>query len=183
MPRPRSSRGFGRDRQRRKFQWSLGPGGDDIATLDVASKSASTTFILGAGISPTTQQLTLVRTHGHLELGLSAADAALTGFNWTAGIGICTSDAFAVGVTAVPDPFDDIQWPGWLWMASGGLHTSVGALAVGDPSVNPVIVPIDSKAMRILRLNEILFLSVQIGEVVSATIQVRGMTRTLFKLP
>ncbi len=179
-------RGFSRGSARgvrRKTQWSLGPGGDDLATLDAVGISSSTTVIIGSGVTPAVSQLTVVRLHGHLEFALSSAVAALGGFSFAYGIGIVTSDAFAIGVTAVPNPFDDIDWPGWLVHGSGAIRSVVGALAVGDPSINPLVVPLESKSMRILRLNEIMFLAVQAGESGTANVNVRGMTRLLVKLP
>ena len=187
MARQRSSRGFARAPQRRLTSWFLGPGGDDLPTLDIQAFSSNTTLIIGSGITPLIDNLTIVRTRGHLEFILESADALRSGFNWVAGIGIVTSDAFAVGVSAVPNPFDDADWPGWLWYASGGIHSpsSTAIPTVGDQQtvVDNPIVEIDSKAMRKLRVNEVMFLSVQGGETGTAVMSVRGMTRVLVKLP
>ena len=168
---------------RRKTAWDLGPGGDDLATLDIQSVSSDTTVILGSGITPTVDPLTIVRVRGHLSLRLDTATAAGDGFNWVAGMGIVSNDAFAIGQTAMPNPFDDSVWPGWMWMASGSMHTAVGGLSVGDPSNNPIDVPIDARAMRKLGLNEIVFISLQGGENATANLSVAAYTRVLFKLP
>ena len=155
-----------------------------MATLDVVMFTSSTSIIIGSGVGPLSAQFTIVRLHGFLEFGLRTADAALSGFSWNAGIGIATQDAFTdIGVTALPNPFSDIEWPGWLWHGQGAMHCQVGALSVGDPSINPVVVPIELKSMRILRQNEVVFLTVQAGETGAATMDVRGMTRMLVKLP
>ena len=176
----RRSRGFARARRPAKT-WNIGPGGDDIPTLDVLTFSSSTTMILGAGITPTVDPLTILRTRGFLNFNLRAASAQGDGYNWAAGIGIVSADAFAVGVTATPNPFDDASWSGWLWHAMGGFHTSIGALAIGDPSVNQVSVEIDSKAMRKLKLNEIAFLAIQAGETGTSVMHVAGATRMLLQ--
>jgi len=184
MPAKRQlSRGFGPRGPRRLTTWILGPGGDDLPTLDAISFSANTIAILGSGITPVIPALTIVRIHGHLELLFSAADVALAGFNWVAGIGVVTLDAFTAGAGSIPDLFADIDWPGWMWMATGSIHTAKGAFAVGDPTVNPVIVKIDSKSMRKLRVNEVMFMAFETGEAPAATMTVRGMTRALVKLP
>jgi len=146
--------------QRRATLWTDGPGGDDITTLDVSSFTSTTVQVLGLGIS-TGLRSTIQRIRGYVSLQLTAANAIGDGFNWALGIGIASSDAFASGVGALPDPFSDKAWPGWMWMASGSIFTSVGALAVGDPSINPVTVQIDSKAQRIWRQNEVVFCPVR----------------------
>ena len=181
-PRRAPSRGFGRA-QKRLTQWVLGPGGDDLITLDAQDISASASVILGTGVTPVTEQSTVIRIHGFLEVALGAADAAFSGFSWAAGIGIVTGDAFAIGATATPDPFDDIEWPGWMWHASGSIRTSQGAVAVGDPSINPVLVSVESKSMRILRLNEVLGFFFQTGETGTSSVRVRALTRILVKVP
>ena len=183
MPRARSSRGFARAPSRRLTAWQLGPGGSDLPTMNRVAFSTNTAAIIGSGITPLIDNLTVIRLHGFLECSLTAANAQRSGFNFVAGIGIITSDAFSVGVTAAPNPFDDIDWPGWMWMAQWSMRTAVAGLAVGDPSVNPVQIPIESKSMRKLRLNEVLFLSVQSGETSTATADVAGITRVLVKLP
>jgi len=161
--------------------WELGPGMSLIETA-AQSVTTSTTIVVGDGLTPASDPLTLVRTHGSLELSLKSVGAIDGGFSWAAGIGIVTLDAFAIGVTAMPNPFDDLTWSGWLWHEMGQMHTAVGALAVGDPSTNPLVVKIDSKSMRKLKLNEVLFVSVQVGEVGTAVMNIRAFTRMLFKI-
>ncbi len=184
MTRPRSSRGFHPRGPRRLTDWALGPGGNDLATLDVSSTSSSGTEVLGQGISPTNSQLTIVRVRGTISSRLTVAGAQGSGFHLVFGLGIATADAFTdIGATALPDPFDDSDWPGWMWLGSVHMHTSIGALAVGDPSVNPVITTIDAKSMRKLQLNEVMFLAMQSGETGTSVIEVAAYTRVLFKLP
>ncbi len=178
----RSRRGFGLG-HRRISTWVLGPGGDDIASLDKTAFSTSTTAVIGSGVAPAGAPFTIVRIRGHLSVSLTTAAAAEGGFNWVAGIGIATEDAFTdIGVTALANPFDDTDWPGWLWQASGTIASQVGALAVGDPTENPVMVPVDSKAMRKIGINEVVFLSVQAGEAGTAVMSVAAYTRMLIKL-
>ena len=186
MPRSRQfSGGFSRGRPRRKTTWSLGPGGDDLLSMDTIGFSASGQFILGSGVAPVVPELTIVRIRGYLEVGLRTADAALAGYNYVAGIGIVSGDAFSVGVTAVPKPFDDIDWPGWLWIHMSGLHAPAGALASSsaDAQTTREVVVIDTKAMRKLGTNEVLFMIVQAAETGAATMDIRGGTRVLVKLP
>jgi len=181
MARPRGHvRGF-RSLKAKERTWQLGPGGDDLATLDRASLSSSSSVILGSGVESTLQQITILRIHGFLEILLQSTDAALAGFNWAAGIGIVSADAFATGQAAMPTPFGDIDWKGWMWHEMGAMHSVFGAAAAGDPSDNPVRVEIDVKSMRKIGVNETIFMSFQPGELGTSVLQVLGGTRMLFK--
>ncbi len=179
---PRSSRGFARGRRAptRTSVWQLGPGGDDIVTMDVTQFTTTNTVILGSGVTPVPDPVTIVRTRGFLELNLTGAAAARDGYSWAAGIGIVQEDAFAVGVTAIPKPFEDVDWGGWLWHTMGALHAP--SAGVADVGPNPQIVQIDSKAMRKLGFDEVAFLAVEAGETGEAIMDVRGGTRMLIKL-
>ena len=180
MARPR---GFARApvarRAKRRVAWLLGPGGDDIATLDPIAFTSSTNAILGSGVEPTIGPLVITRTRGFVEVVLTSAGAVTDGYNYAMGIGIASADAFAVGVTAVPNPFDDIDW-GWLWHHMGSIRAPFDAQA-DNPDVRSQLIEIDSKAMRKLALNEVCFLAIVGGESGTATMTVRGATRMLFK--
>ena len=168
--------------QRRLTAWSPGPGGTDLASMRT-NIAASGTFILGTGVVPTTSALTIIRIRGHVSTRMTAATAAGDGFNLVFGIGIVTEDAFAdIGVTALPDPFEDTSWPGWMWLGNLSMHTAVGGLAIGDPTVNPVQMEIDTKAMRKWRQNEVIFCSVQAGENITAVVDIEMHSRMLLKL-
>ncbi len=178
------SRGFDPG-QRRLTEWALGPGGDDIGTFDRLAISDTTSAILGTGVQLVggAARVTVVRIRGFLELQLVTANAAQAGFNFVCGIGIFTVDAFSTGgVTSLPAPFDDIEWPGWMWLGMGTLTTALGSLAVGDPDPNPLRIPIDVKAMRMLRKNEVLGTVIQTGEIGTCVMDVTTITRMLVKL-
>ena len=95
-------------------------------------------------------------------------------------MGVVSADAFAVGISAVPKPFDDIDWSGWMWHWSGALHAPTAA-QLGDPSSTRLI-EIDSKAMRKLSINDVLFAIVQVGEVGVAAMTTRIGSRILLKV-
>ena len=182
MPRPRGhSRGSARA-SRRLTSWALGPGGDDIITWVRIGFTSSTVQILGTGVTPVIDNLTVVRLHGVLSYTLTVADGALSGYNLAAGIGIVSLDAFTAGVASVPDPFDDIDWPGWMWHQMFSIHAPFAVIAANDAGFQREL-KIESKAMRKLRINEVLFMSVQAGETGAATVQVEAATRVLVKLP
>jgi len=128
---------------RRVTQWVLGPGADDQLTFDAILVSSSVTEIFGSGVEAL-EKFTIVRLRGFLNVVLLTTDITGGGFNWTAGIGIVSADAFSTGVAAMPDPFDDIDWPGWLWVQMGAAISPVAAAG----RENNFTFPIDSKSMR-----------------------------------
>ena len=180
MARRFSSRGRFPVGERRKTQWVLGPGGDDPA-FDTISSGVSATIIFGTGITPTVPALTLVRLRGMFQIRLQTADASGAGFTYTLGIGIVTSDAFAIGVTAIPDPFDDADWGGWIWHQFGVIKAPSEVLDLNQ--IPAQTIEIDSKAMRKFSNNETMFAAVQVAEVATATMSAELVTRALVKLP
>ncbi len=183
MPRRRSFVASNRG-PRRLSAWALGPGFASQGSAAVLQLSAvAAPAVIGSGVTPSIPNLTVMRIRGTLLVSLTGADAQRSGFQMTFGIGIATADAFAVGPTALPGPFEDSDWPGWLWLGGLDMRTAVHVLAVGDPTINPARVEIDSKSMRKFRLNEVLFMAVDAEESGTATLDIRGMTRLLLKLP
>ena len=174
-----SSRGFGHPRvvrQRRLTEWDNGPGIDTLAESPVSISSTSQ-VIIGSGIAPA-ERLTVVRLHGVLELVVSTVTGATDGFTWAFGVGICSADAFAVGVTAVPGPFDDATWSGWVAHRMGALHGQTAAAPIEFGRT----IEIDSKAMRKMGLNEVMFATLQVGEEGTSVMAVRFLSRVLSKL-
>ena len=168
--------------QRRRTAWENGPGGSDIASWGQTTISTSATTILGSGITPTVDPFTIIRIHGLIECQLITAAAVGDGFNFAAGIGIVSTTAFVVGSGSVPSPFDDIEWGGWMWHKMWSMRTAVAGLAVGDPSVNPMLIPVETKAMRKLGVEETVALILQTGENTTAVVNVSSATRMLLKL-
>ena len=184
MARMRRSFAVSNRGPKRLNAWALGPGfasQGSAAVLQLAASAAPAA--VGSGVTPSIPNLTVMRIRGTLLVSLTAANVQRSGFQMTFGIGIVTADAFVVGSTALPGPFEDSNWPGWLWLGGLDMRTGVGALAVGDPSINPARLEIESKAMRKFRLNEVLFMAVDTEESGTATVDIRGSTRVLLKLP
>ena len=99
-------------------------------------------------------------------------------------MGIVTADAFAIGITAVPVPLSDKEWEGWLYHRIFDLHTVTATIADG---VNAYAIAqrfeVDSKAMRKVGVNEVLFAVFEVVESNASQIDVFFDTRMLLKLP
>ncbi len=127
---------------RRQFQWVAGAdqGYGAVAT------GGSTLLESFAPSDATLTKPTVVRVRGVVSVQPQAFSADVT-IKGAWGIGVVSDSAFAIGITAVPKPFDDASWGGWL--AWQGFHYVVefidgtGFVAPADREYT-----IDSKAMR-----------------------------------
>ena len=124
--------------------------------------------------------MTIVRLRGSFQAYLRSATAADDGFHCALGIGIVSDDAFTIGVTAVPNPIADANWPGWLYHRFFDLHAS-GAFSADDPN-GSIQFEVDSKAMRKFGSNEILMANLEVVEDTTATMTAWFDSRVLLKL-
>ena len=172
------SRGLSRGnaRSRRKTSWDGGPGGTPTGLI-----SSSVSSILGAGAVADEDGMTLVRVRGECSLMLASAASDGDGFIGALGIGIVTSEAFAIGITAMPTPLIDDDWNGWLWHQFFSVRVPVAA-GIGSQS-SEVRYVVDSKAMRKLRLGDVIFFAQESSEIGVATMHMMADTRVLVKLP
>ena len=171
----RRSRGFSQGSARRLVAWDEGPG--DSAT-DTITGSASS--VLGAGIVPLVEGLTIVRLRGHLGITLNAATAVGDGYTGAIGIGKVTDAAFAIGITALPTPLTELGWNGWMF------HTFFDIRAGLDAALQSNItrqIEVDTKAMRKLEADMTLACIIEVVEQGTAQIEVSFNSRVLAKLP
>jgi len=170
----RSTQRFARQPARRPG-WSVGPGG-------VISQTASGTSLFGATAVAAEDDVTVIRTRGELTLFLSAATAALDGFEGAVGICKVTENAAGVGVTAVPSPVADIAWDGWLWYQFFSVKAMVATFstALQGASVFARYV-VDSKAMRKLNNTDNVVAVLEATEIGTAVLNARLDTRLLSK--
>jgi len=63
------------------------------------------------------------------------------------GIAVVTAQAVSVGITAIPHPFTDGSWGGWLWHSYFAAKLFVASAAGIEPQMTHRIV-VDSKAAR-----------------------------------
>ena len=163
---------------RRLTAWGLGPQMTD------QSITATGKVIWSTGIGIVEQVATLVRTRGAFMARVLSVAAATDSMVGAIGLGIVSTDAFAVGATAVPGPFTDPEWDGWLWHQYYTLAGVTATAADGSNAVGFVRrFEIDSKAMRKINGNEILMGVFEVGvETGTMSIRVSGDTRILLKI-
>ena len=169
---------------RRKTAWEVGPGGIALTAL---TSTGST--ILGAGVQATLDGTTTVRIRGELLMFLTSATAASDGFVGAFGMGKGSASAFAVGVGSMETPIDDEAWDGWLYHRYFALK-SAGTIAdavankqnQSDATTAALRIEVDSKAMRKVDIEDVLYAVIQVTETGTATAVVQFNSRQLIKL-
>ena len=186
----RMSRGFSRLRTgggslRRKSSWDLGPGGSALQSVTI-----SESVVVGAGALATEDGLTLVRLRGEFLFQLTGAQSIGTGFRGAFGIGIANATAFGVGVTALQTPLTNEEWDGWLFHQYFHVF-SKSAIVVGNAADEEgqgfsggsgIRMPVDSKAMRKLITEDVIYAIIEVVESASAADFI-FRSRLLLKLP
>jgi len=166
---------------KRTVTWDLGPN-QLIQPMATAVKRLWTNGI----VLTNEAQVTIVRMRGWAQVQLNLATAAGDGMIGAVGIGIVSANAFAAGIASVPGPDADAEWDGWLWHQyfhiRGVTAQSAGENIARNANAD-LRIEIDSKAMRKLKSNEVLFgmweTSVETG---TASIGVEADVRVLSKL-
>ena len=186
----RSLRGFSRPRAaggslRRKSSWDIGPGASALQSVTI-----SESVVVGAGALATEDGLTLVRLRGEFLFQLTGAQSIGTGFRGAFGIGIANATAFGVGVTALQTPLTNEEWDGWLFHQYFHVFAS-GAVVVGNAADEQnqlyaggsgIRMPVDSKAMRKLITEDVIYAIIEVVESSSAADFI-FRSRILLKLP
>jgi len=170
---------------RRKTAWELGPG-DSAAQTPLSATASSLT----SGVSFLVDGGTVVRLRGHLVLQLTTAAALADGFHGAFGIGVATLAAFTAGVASVPTPITELAWDGWLYHQFVSIKAGDSVIAAGasnEPgqmhSVSAVQrVDVDSRAMRKVNIDEVVYACLEVGEVGTASMAWFFNSRLLLKL-
>ena len=163
----------GRQAPTRKSTWNRGPNG-------VIQRTATGSVIFATGSQAAEAGLTIIRTHGELLVGLSAATSAVDGYDGAFGICIVSENAFNVGIASIPTPITDIAWDGWF------VYQSFSSKLYGPDLGRAAIVAryqVDSKAMRKIKVTDVMVAVVEATEVGSSTLNMSLETRVLVKLP
>ena len=163
---------------RRNTGWGLGPGGSTVTSF-----SASSVAFLGGVITVGTDGFTITRLRGNLQAFLETGGVS-EGYHCAIGVAVVTSDAIAVGITAVPDPVADAGWDGWLYHRFFDVHNISATLTDGANAMSAhVQFEVDSKAMRKMGDNDTLFASVEVIEAGTSALDIFFDSRLLMKLP
>ena len=172
---------------RRQTSWEGGPATGTNGSVE--SLTASANLVFNTGVIALIDGLTLVRTRGEFVAYLKTASAAGAGYAGAFGIGIVNENAFGIGATAILAPIDDEEWDGWLYhrffslTAADVIDGSVSADVDAINSVSAAVrLEVDSKAMRKIEAEEVLFAAVQVTEALTATVDFAFNSRLLFKL-
>jgi len=123
---------------------------------------------------------TITRTRGHLFSIQRTAASAGDGFAGAIGIGIVSEAAFDGGITTVPTPITEMSWDGWLYHRVFQQFSPVATASIGSAAF--VDFDVDSKAMRKMGANEVLYAVIEMVEIGAASIDVFFDSRVLFKL-
>ena len=173
--RPQTPRGSGR-----MNEWFIGPSTAGASNSILSfTQPGKTLWTTGA---QALDALTIVRIRGELTAWLEVVGTIGDGFARVgAGIGIVTVDAFDIGPTAMPGPVTDPDWSGWMWVEYVG--AMVGASVTEEfKGLAQHRFVIDTKAMRKIRPNEVVFgMFETISEVGAATLSFASNTRMLAK--
>ncbi len=159
--------------QKRATSWTRGPFG-------TYTRTASGNALIANGQQALLDGLTIVRLRGEVTAFLSSATTALDGYTGAFGIGIANENAFNAGVASVNIPVTDVAWEGWLYhqFFSCKAHTSG---EVTGQCANYRF-EIDSKAMRKIKLGDVVYAAIEVLEVGAATLNGHFDTRMLSKL-
>lgn len=189
MALSRGSRSHSPSRLRRKTSWQVGPASGSVAGGEQILTSSTATIMLQGG-AVNVDGITLVRTRGEFNIALTAATAATDGFHGAFGIGLVSLPAFNAGIASVPTPVAEEDWEGWLYhryfsLFSGGVidASSTSSDNQANPTCAALRVEIDSKAMRKLGEDMVLYAAVELTETGTATASIFMDSRVLIKLP
>ena len=162
MPRFRRSGSFGgRSPAPRRQIFNTGITGevDGLTTVVGVAK-----VVGSVGIASGEAPVTLVRTRGRWNLSLAAVSAV--GIDrCVMGIIKVSTDAFAIGVTALPGPLSDVENDWLLWQPLINAHISV----TGD-QFNGDIESFDSRGMRKLKEGDVLAVMFEMESDVAGTV-------------
>ena len=171
----RSRRGSHPVNVRRLTAWEDGPGDSATDTLTGSGNS-----VLGSGLQPVVEGLTLVRVRGHFGLTLNAATAIGDGYTGAVGICLVTNSAFAIGITALPTPLTELSWDGWLYHQFFDIRAGLDVALASNITRQ---IEVDSKAMRKVPVDMTIATILEVVEQGTAQIEVTFNSRVLFKLP
>ena len=177
MARPRGFQHRSRS-PRRSTTWGFGP--DAV----LSSSGATPSLLFTTGIVLVVQnKATIVRLRGSAMVHLTAAGSAGDGYTGAFGIGLVSAEAFAAGAGSVPGALTDSDDDIWLYHQFFEVKSATAMLADG---VNAQSIAqrfeVDSKAMRKLTIDQVVFGSFEAFETGVAVVQFVFDSRMLVKM-
>jgi len=172
MARPRS-RSFGR--AKRKSTW-VGPADQGYVNVAAAGATLMASFDVSQAVNSAAIGSTIVRTRGMVSVRAQSAGASLD-IVGAFGIGVVSSQALAVGITAIPEPFDEADWDGWFVWRSFSYRLEV--ITAASANFLRWDFEIDSKAMRKLGEGDAF---VFVAQSQAGAFSISAPLRTLIKL-
>jgi len=173
VPRQLRSRSIVGRAPRRSTIW----GPMNFGRVNAIAADGAVTF--GFGFIPTTTGQTIVRMRGELLVAgtMSSGDSA----ELAVGIGITSFEAFAVGITALPSPIVDANWPNWIYHRWCSVISIAQSIELRTQNFR---FEIDNKAMRKLQPGQIVFAIVEMDneQGTGVTVDLMCNVRTLVKL-
>ncbi len=148
-----------------------------IASFSAQTNSETTTAGNGFSVGSTS---TILRTRGFVQASMNDSGKAVDdNVLVTFGLGIVSSDAFAVGASALPDPAIDANYP-WIWWGEMFLESQSTTNAEGW-GISAQRVDVDSKAMRRIQQSQTLAWVIQTSSSAGAPVidLAIGTTRVL----
>ncbi len=106
---------------------------------------------------------TILRTLGEILVSIMPTVVLSDECVVTFGLGLVSTDAAAVGATAMPDPFDEEGYD-WLWWYSTTLFVPEAATGFGGAA--HARIPVETRAMRRFKPNQSLALVTQYTDIV-----------------
>ena len=167
------ARQLSRHRPRGKARLTQWVGPADQAFVNVATGGSTLVALVSFE-----EALTVIRNRGGFAHKPQAYSSDLT-YAGAVGMGIVTAEAFAIGITAIPTPFSDADWGGWMVWRSFAQQNELQGTAANVIFPAAVVMEIDSKAMRKVTPNEVLVI---IAESQSGAFALSAGIRTLVKL-
>ena len=169
MARARTRFPAGRGGHKRLNEW-VGPPEQGFVAVATTGATLVSSLVVEEAI-------TIVRTRGMVSIdpNVFSADLNVVG---AFGIGIVSAEAFGIGITAIPTPYSDADWPGWLMWESFAFRLEFSD-ATGVTMPGSLQINVDSKGMRRIGSNEAV---VFVAESQEGAFTIADCTRQLFKL-
>ena len=172
----RVSRGGIKPPQRQIFNLAIDGEMDNVGLLAATNVKALGSFVVAIVDDP----VTLVRTRGEVGINVSVAAAARANIQGAFGMYVITSDANAIGITAIPGPLSDSQNDWFVWVP----FTMHVLAALDEAGIGQhVRIPFDSRGMRKLKDGDILAVVVEATtDVAAPALDVNYSFRQQFKI-